>query len=487
MNLSLAHPHSPFLLLFFFFFTILTLHSLTVTSATCHVDDETGLLGFKSSITADPSGILSSWKPGSDCCTWSGINCLASNRVTSLSLMGQSNKPNSFLSGPISSSLSKLKFLDGLYLQNLRNISGPFPDFLFGLPELKFIYIENNKLSGRIPGSIGNLTGLFALSLSGNQFSGPIPSSISQLTGLTQLKLGGNRLTGPIPNGIQKIKNLTLFSLDGNQLSGSIPDFFGSFSELRVLRLSHNKFTGKFPASISSLAPKLIYLELAQTGLNGQIPQFLGNFKTLDTLDLSRNNFSGVVPRSFANLTKIFNLDLSRNYLIDPFPNMSVKGIESLDLSYNKFHLGEIPKWATSSPIIYSLKLARCGIKLRLEDWKPSQTYFYDFIDLSENEISGSAIGLLNKTDYLVGFWASRNKLKFNLESLRIVERLKYLDLSRNVVFGKVPNGVSKLEKLNLSYNRLCGKLPVTNFSASAFLGNDCLCGSPLAACKSVA
>ena len=284
---ALSHPHSHFLLLFFFFFfTILTHHSLTVTSTTCHVDDETGLLGFKSSITADPSGILSSWKPGSDCCTWSGITCLFGSRVTSLSLMGQSSKPNSFLSGPISPSLSKVKFLDGLYLQNLRNISGPFPDFLFGLPELKFIYIENNKLSGRIPGSIGNLTGLSALSLSGNQFSGPIPSSISQLTGLTQLNLGGNSLTGPIPNEIQKLKNLTLFSLDRNQLSGSIPDFFRSISELRILRLSHNKFIGKIPASISALAPKLIYLELAQTGLNGQIPQFLGNFKTLDKLNL---------------------------------------------------------------------------------------------------------------------------------------------------------------------------------------------------------
>uniref|UniRef100_A0A2N9IMD6 Leucine-rich repeat-containing N-terminal plant-type domain-containing protein n=1 Tax=Fagus sylvatica TaxID=28930 RepID=A0A2N9IMD6_FAGSY len=456
MKLSFAHSRFPFLPLFFFFFTIFTLQFLTVTSATCHVDDETGLLGFKSSITADPSGILSSWKPGTDCCKWAGINCLANNRVTSLSLSGQANKPNSFLSGPISPSLSKLKFLDGLYLQNLRDISGPFPNFLFGLY--------------------------------GNRFCGPIPSSISELTGLAQLKLGGNLLTGPIPYGIQRLKNLTLLSLDQNRLSGSIPDIFGSFSELRILRLSHNKFTGKIPASISSLAPKLLYLELGHNGLNGgKIPEFLSNFKALDTLDLSWNSFSGVVPKSFVNLTKIFNLDLSRNYLVDPFPNLSVKGIESLDLSYNKFHLSEIPKWVTSSPIIYSLKLAKCGIKLRFEDWKPVQTYFYDYIDLSENEISGSAIGLLNRTDYLVGFWASGNKLKFNLESLRIVQTLKNLDLSRNEVFGKVPNGVSGLEKLNVSHNHLCGKLPVTKFPASAFLGNDCLCGSPLAQCKSVA
>jgi Leucine-rich repeat (LRR) protein len=472
-KLSFSSPPLHFL---FFFCSVATLRYLTVNAATCHVDDEAGLLGFKSRITADPSGKLTSWKPGTDCCTWPGINCLGTNRVNSISLYGQLDKPNTFLSGPISPSLSKLKFLGGLYLQNLGNISGPFPDFLFQLPELRYVYIENNKLSGQIPASIGNLTRLYAFSLAGNRFNGPIPSSISKLTGLTQLKLGPNLLSGPISYGIRQLKNLTYLTLERNRLSGPIPDFFGSFPELRILNLSSNRFTGKIPPSISALAPKLAYLVLGHNNLQGQIPDYLGNFKALDTLDLSFNGFSGVVPRTFRNLTKIFNLDLSHNYL--------VKGIESLDLSYNSFHLKEIPKWVTSSPIIYSLKLAKCGIKMRLEDWKPAETYFYDYIDLSENEISGSAVGLLNRTGYLVGFWASGNILKFNLESLGIVKRLKYLEVSRNLVFGKVPKAVTGLVKLNVSHNHLCGQLPATRFPASAFQGNDCLCGSPLPPCK---
>jgi Leucine-rich repeat (LRR) protein len=480
-KLSFSSPPLHFL---FFFCSVNTLRYLTVNAATCHVDDEAGLLGFKSRITADPSGKLTSWKPGTDCCTWPGINCLGTNRVNSISLYGQLDKPNTFLSGPISPSLSKLKFLGGLYLQNLGNISGPFPDFLFQLPELRYVYIENNKLSGQIPASIGNLTRLYAFSLAGNRFNGPIPSSISKLTGLTQLKLGPNLLSGPISYGIRQLKNLTYLTLERNRLSGPIPDFFGSFPELRILNLSSNRLTGKIPPSISALAPKLAYLVLGHNNLQGQIPDYLGNFKALDTLDLSSNGFSGVVPRTFRNLTKIFNLDLSHNYLVDPFPEMNVKGIESLDLSYNSFHLKEIPKWVTSSPIIYSLKLAKCGIKMRLEDWKPAETYFYDYIDLSENEISGSAVGLLNRTGYLVGFWASGNILKFNLESLGIVKRLKYLEVSRNLVFGKVPKAVTGLVKLNVSHNHLCGQLPATRFPASAFQGNDCLCGSPLPPCK---
>ncbi|KAK7259812.1 hypothetical protein RIF29_25427 [Crotalaria pallida] len=479
------HINTTSTTLFIFFTTCTLLHLSVVSAAKCNPDDEAGLLGFKSGITSDPSGMLKSWVRGTDCCNWAGINCLFDNkRVTSLSLSGQSDKPNSFLSGTISSSISKLQFLDGLYLQNLQNISGTFPTSLFKLPNLQFIYIENNDLAGPIPEIIGNMKNLDVLSLIGNRFTGTIPSSISKLTKLTQLKLGNNSLTGVIPQGIQSLKNLTYLSLAGNQLGGKIPDFFSSLTNLRTLELSRNKFFGKIPPSISTLAPKLAYLQLGHNSLSGNIPDFLGKFRALDTLDLSSNQFTGTVPTSFKNLTKIFNLDLSNNFLVDPFPELNVKGIESLDLSNNKFHLKVIPKWVTSSPIIFSLKLANCGIKIKLDDWKPAETYFYDYIDLSGNEISGSAVELVNKTQYLVGFWASGNKLRFDLESLRIGQRLKYLDVSRNSVFGKVPKSVVGLEKLNVSYNHLCGEIPKTKFPATAFVGNDCLCGAPLQPCK---
>ncbi|KAI8005220.1 Leucine-rich repeat protein FLOR 1 [Camellia lanceoleosa] len=162
---------------------------------------------------------------------------------------------------------------------------------------------------------------------------------------------------------------------------------------------------------------------------------------------------------------------------------MNVKGIESLDLSYNGLHLSEIPKWITSSTIIYSLKLARCEIKIKLDDWKPVETYFYDYIDLSDNEISGSPVGLLNRTNYLVGFRASGNRILFDVESVKFPNTLKDLDLSRNLVFGKLPKA-SGLEKLNVSNNHLCGPIPPNKFPASAFSGNNCLCSSSLSPCK---
>ncbi|GAB2271128.1 hypothetical protein Dimus_005975 [Dionaea muscipula] len=318
----------------------------------------------------------------------------------------------------------------------------------------------------------------------GNRFAGTIPSSIGKLTSLSQLELGGNSLSGRVPDSIRSLKSLSVLTLEENQLDGTIPDFFSSFPELRLLNLSHNRFSGNIPASISSLAPILQYLDLGHNGLTGPIPGFLGRFTSLDTLALPWNGFTGAVPDSFGNLTKIFNLDLAHNNLVDPFPVMRVKGIESLDLSYNRFHLHEIPTWVTSSEIITSLKLAGCGIKLRLDEWNPKETYYLDYIDLSDNDISGSPVGLLNRTDYLVGFWAKGNKLLFKIDGMRIVETLKYLDLSRNLVYGKLPESVVGLQSLNVSYNHLCGQIPATRFPASAFAGNDCLCGSPLPPCK---
>ncbi|KAL2335866.1 hypothetical protein Fmac_010312 [Flemingia macrophylla] len=471
---------------FFFLIAVLTLLHHEANAATCHPEEEAGLLGFKSGIKSDPSGMLKNWIAGTDCCKWAGVEChYNSTRVERLYLTGQPDEnPKSILSGTISPTLSKLKLLDGLYLIDLQNISGPFPTFVFQLPNIQYIYIENNKLSGRIPENIGTLTRLGALSLAGNRFTGTVPGSIAKLTELTQLKLGNNLLTGTLPKGVGNLVNLTYLGLEGNKFRGTIPDFFSSFTNLRILNLTGNRFSGNIPSSISTLAPKLGYLELGHNSLSGKIPDFLGKFRALDTLDLSWNRFRGTVPGSFRNLTKIFNLNLSNNLLVDPFPEMNVKGIESLDLSNNSFHLGTIPKWVASSPIIFSLKLAGCGINMRLEDFKPSETYFYDFIDLSGNNITGSAIGLVNSTEYLVGFWSAGNKLKFDLGGLRFGQRFKYLDLSRNSVFGKVPDSVVGLQELNLSYNHLCGKLPKNKFPASAFVGNDCLCGAPLQPCK---
>ncbi|XP_019094724.1 PREDICTED: LOW QUALITY PROTEIN: polygalacturonase inhibitor 1-like [Camelina sativa] len=446
----------------FIFAAVLFLRCLSPTGAAmCHPDDEAGLLAFKSGITRDRLGILSQWKKGTECCSWMGVICITGDRVTSLRISGSSVLGQSVVSGTISPALAKLQHLEGVYFTYLRNITGSFPQFLFQLPMLKYVDFRGTRLSGPIPANIGALTQLEEFTLEDNQFTGPIPPSISKLNRLTWLSLGGNRI------------------------SGTIPDIFKSMTKLGFLDLSRNRFFGKLPPSFALLAPSLVYLDIGHNKLSGTIPNYLSRFEALSLLHLSKNQFSGVVPKSFANMTKLTHLDLSHNLLSGPFPTLKiVGGIVLLDLSYNQFNLKTIPKWVTSSQSIYSLKLVKCGIKMRLDDWKPPRAKFFSYIDLSENEIYGSPTWFLNQAKQLLEFQALGNKLRFDMGKLTFAKSLRILDLSRNLVFGKVSVTVAGLQNLNLSQNHLCGKLPVTKFPASAFKGNDCLCGSPLSPCK---
>ncbi|EYU24978.1 hypothetical protein ABFS82_06G044800 [Erythranthe guttata] len=469
----------------FLLFNLFILHqSLAATEKQCHVDDESGLLAFKSGIISDQSGSLNSWKPGTDCCKWAGIKCKPefNNRVTVIDLYGWPSDGTNILAGPISPALAKLQSLESLKFDHLGNLTGPFPDFLLSMPNITTIILSDNKLSGTIPRNIVNLLKLETLALDGNQFSGTIPS-LGKSTSLLYLNLGNNRLSGGIPISFRRLRKLSWLELSSNQLTGSIPDIFSGLTSIVILYLSHNKFSGNIPKSLSYLKP--INVDLSHNALIGQIPDISSNsFNAINGLNLSWNQLSGVIPENFAKFTQITLLDFSHNKLNGSLPEMRMaRSMHALDFSYNDYRFGKIPKWIgnTSTNI---LGLAKCGIKMKLNDWKP--TVIYGNVYLSENELTGNPLQfLISQNTYLMGFWALGNKLKFDMKHLKLGKKMVNLDLSNNLVYGNVPKTVSRLQELNVSHNHLCGQLPATKFPATAFLGNDCLCGAPLPPCKS--
>jgi hypothetical protein len=66
----------------------------------------------------------------------------------------------------------------------------------------------NLGMTGPIPEVIGDLVNLKVLLLANNQLTGPIPEVIGDLVNLELLSLGNNQLTGPIPEAIGYLVNL---------------------------------------------------------------------------------------------------------------------------------------------------------------------------------------------------------------------------------------------------------------------------------------
>ncbi|KAF8069787.1 hypothetical protein N665_1135s0004 [Sinapis alba] len=310
-------------------------------ATTCHPDDEAGLLAFKSGITKDSSGVLSSWTKGTDCCSWLGGYCANQHHVTSLSLGDVTGDFKYNLSGTISPSLSKLQHLESFDLIGLMEIRGPFPHFLLRLPNLKHIYIRSNRLSGPLPTNIGMLSPhLETLVFGGNRFTGAIPSSLSNLTRLNEFYLNDNLLTGRIPPGIGNLKLMSILR---------------SMTKLQVLSLSHNRLSGKLCPSIASLRPSLEFLGLGQNNLSGSIPRFISRLTRLKKLDLSNNLFSGAVPNSLSKLTNIF--DLSENEISGSPEHLLLKEGEMLEF-WAKLHVTKFP------PSVFAGNDCLCGSPL---------------------------------------------------------------------------------------------------------------------------
>jgi Leucine-rich repeat (LRR) protein len=246
-------------------------------------------------------------------CSWFGVTCANSNRLTAVSLSSN-------------------------------NLVGTLPLELRNMTNLQSLFLSYNQLGGSIPAELGNLTNLIDLRLDGNALSGSIPPELGNLTNLQVLFLDFNRLSGNIPARLGNLANLLSLSLSGNQLGGIIPAELGNLTNLEVLNLSRNLLSGSIPARLGDLT-NLLFLDLGtgshivdgihqltgstQPGnqanlqefalptnkLGGSIPPELGKLTNLQTLRLDSNQLNGSIPRELGNLTKLQTVDLSANQL----------------------------------------------------------------------------------------------------------------------------------------------------------------------------
>ncbi|KAL9292632.1 putative leucine-rich repeat domain superfamily [Arabidopsis thaliana] len=433
------------------------------------------------------------------------------------------------------SSLKYLLLLDlsGALLLKHCNIS-VFPNILKTLPNLEFIALSTNKISGKIPEWLWSLPRLSSAFIEENLFTGFEGSSeILVNSSVRILNLLSNNLEGALPH---LPLSVNYFSARNNRFGGDIPLSICSRRSLVFLDLSYNNFTGPIPPCPSNF----LILNLRKNNLEGSIPDTYYEDAPLRSLDVGYNRLTGKLPRSLLNCSALQFLSVDHNGIKDTFP-FSLKALPKLQvliLHSNNFYgpLSPPNQGSLGFPELRILEIA--GNKLTgslplnfFENWKASSltmnedqglymvyhkvvygNYYLTYleaidlqykglsmeqervltssatIDISGNRLEGEipeSIGLLKA---LIALNLSNNAFTGHIPvSLANLVKIESLDLSSNQLSGTIPNGLgtlSFLSYINVSHNQLNGEIPqgtqITGQPKSSFEGNAGLCGFPL-------
>ncbi|XP_058748305.1 receptor-like protein EIX1 isoform X1 [Vicia villosa] len=402
----------------------------------CLENERQALLQLKASLVLDDTSLLTTWDSKSDgCCAWEGIRC--NNQTGHVEMFHLSHPLFGFFPGEINASLMELRHLKYLNISGNRFSNSIFSELFGSLTNLRFLDLQDSFSGGRIPNDLGRLSNLQYLDLSQNDLEGTIPHQLGNLSHLHYLDLSANDFVGTIPHQL------------------------GSLSKLQELNLGYN-FRLKFDDKNNHVGG-----------------QWLSNLTLLTHLDLSgisNLNSSHVWLQMIAKLPKIQELKLSFCGISDLYLhslshsrlNFSTS-LAILDLSYNAFSSSKIFEWvfnATSNLI-----------ELDLSYNNFNGTISYDFgniksplklLDLSENELQGGVPESIRHICTLQSLHLDRSNLNEDISTILhklsgcARYSLQYLSLHDNKITGALPNFsiFSSLVTIDLSFNMLSGKIP---------------------------
>ncbi|KAG5671694.1 hypothetical protein PVAND_001879 [Polypedilum vanderplanki] len=281
--------------------------------------------------------------------------------------------------------LTKLQIFD---VSNV-GLKSVFPEMFSHNPNLRAIYLKNNKIQELPEGTFNNMRNLTVIDLSYNKILTIKPATFINVMNLKELSLKGNQLNafkGEIFNTGTSLEEL---DISENQLGYLSPTSFRIHPRLRKLVASNNKF-GYFPAStIQSLQflefidlsnnelktveeldfarlPRLRQLILSNNALESLSEMAFHNSSQLQYIDLSHNKLERLAERTFEGLTRIEVLNLDSNNLSEIpdalFERSRLQMLENVILSNNKFEVAPLKA------------LHR-------------QYFFVSFVDLSHNKL----------------------------------------------------------------------------------------------------
>ncbi|XP_031489791.1 receptor-like protein 7 [Nymphaea colorata] len=341
------------------------------------------------------------------------------------------------------------------------NIEGSLTPHIFMLPHLQALDLSNNTFHGELMQSFfPPESKLQSLILRQNNLSGLLPNEIFELPLLKVLDVGDNELLRvPLPTKLPSSK-LKILNLGGIEFLGDVlRAWIVNLTSLVELKLSNTNLSGSLPFSIANLIA-LTHLDLSQTRLSSCINSLLfANLTRLTYLDLSKNSFSGFLPSLPHSLCDV---KLNNNHFSGPIPNsINLLNMERLDLSYNSF-VGTFPSSLFQEPSFAQSPLESLDLSNNKFDGYLDLGIFANFKKLSSLSLSGNnlTVGIDNPTlklpslEYLSLASCNINQFpRFLCYHKSIVD----LDLSQNMITGKIPKWLNVSRTLNISGNMITG------------------------------
>ncbi|MBK8566729.1 MAG: hypothetical protein IPN76_26210 [Saprospiraceae bacterium] len=285
--------------------------TLTATPPCNPQQDRTNLINFFDAMGGNGWDKDDNWGMGNNLQNWYGIQVNAQGCVVTIDLDDNTANPD-WAASPNGQG---------------NNLIGQLPQALFNLPYLEKLFLRNNVgITGPLPNTIGDLIQLRELSLSKTGLTSAIPANIGNLYNLVYFEIDHTNISGPLPVAIGSLSALRYLEIDNNpNLNGNLPNILGNLLNLQGLYANHCDFDGPIPPGLAML-PQLNTLELQHNRLEGTVPVFSG--LVLQGLRLDTNRLENLPPLMLSSLGNNpwqgLQVQMNRFTFEDILPNMGI-------------------------------------------------------------------------------------------------------------------------------------------------------------------
>jgi len=279
---------------------------------------------------------------------------------------------------------------------------------------------------------------------------------------VTKIVMPGLGLNGRLPTELKSLDHLTDLMLDTNEITGFIP----YVPTLTTLSLAYNNIEGKLSSNIG-LVHQLEEFVLTENLLSGALPSEFAKLTKLRRLSMGGNEITGGIQNLF-HLTELEEIYAGFNSFddsLDPSSFAAMTNLRILDLKHNRIQ-GRFPAALWTLPSLQVVDFQFNALEGQLEEIDESPFPVLEYLDISENFLSGSLPATLDKLTTLKHLDISSNRFDEPIAAdYRSLTNLKTLLMTENTLIGPAPIPgwlayLSNLEHLSLKLTARTGIIP---------------------------